>query len=232
MISSRLLKADALPQRTTPVSFHFMDIEQECAGKLAAAEEQAQQLLLAAEEQAEQLRAEAEEIGHATGTVQAHADFEEAVETEVRRRVEQSLQQLIPPLQAATERLVRDREQILLRWETDLVRLGLTLAERILRREIEVHPAPPFELVAEALQLTAGSASVLLRMHPHDIAEVNAHSDDWQQLLSTQQSLKVVADPQVSRGGCLLETAVGEIDGRIETQLARIADELLGTTHE
>jgi flagellar assembly protein FliH len=34
-------------------------------------------------------------------------------------------------------------------------------------------------------------------------------------------------DERISRGGCVVETRHGAIDARIETQLARIAHELL-----
>ncbi len=226
--AGRLLKADSLPQRSVAVSFAFTDIEQECHAQLVAAQEEARQLILEAEEHAELLRADAQEMGLTTGTLQAEAEFEEAVEAEVQLRVQQRLKQLVPALQSATTQLIRDHEQILLQWESAVVRLSLTLAERILRRELEIRPAAPQALVAEALQLTAGSSSVLLRMHPADVSDMEAHSVEWQQLLSTQQNLKVVADSKISPGGCLLETLAGEIDGRIETQLARIAAELLG----
>ncbi len=229
--SGRLLKADLLPPRAVPVSFAYADIERQCDAQLAAAEEEARQLIQDAIEHAELLRADAHQMGFATGSEQATADFEAAVESEVELRVQERLQQLVPALQSATTQLIRDHEQILLHWESAVVRLSLTLAERILRRELETRPAAPRALIAEALQLTSGSSSVLLRMHPADVRELEAHSADWRQLLSTQQCLKVVSDPTISPGGCLLETPAGEIDGRIETQLARIAAELLGEGH-
>lgn len=231
LTSGRLLKADSLPQRIVPVSFAYTDIEARCDEQLQTAQEQARQLVLDAESQAEGLRNAARQMGHATGSLQAEAEFEAAVDAEVQLRVAERLNQLVPALQAATAQLIRDREEILLHWESAVVKLSLALAERIVRREIDSQPTAPRSLIAEALQLTAGASSVVLRLNPADVQEIKMHADDWQQLLANQRSLKVIADPGISRGGCLLETPAGEIDGRIETQLARISAELLGEGH-
>lgn len=227
--TGRLLKAESLLPSAVPVSFAYADIESRCDAQLLAAEEEARLLIQEATEQAEQLRAEARRLGHVTGSLQAEAEFEEAVEVEVQLRVEERLRQLVPALQSATMQLVRDREQILLHSESAVVRLALALAERIVRREIETKPAAPQALISEVLQLSGRSTSVKLHLNPADVKDIEDHSADWQHLLATQTSLTIVPDPQVSRGGCLLETAAGEIDGTIETQLARIAEELIGS---
>lgn len=231
LTTGRLLKADSLPHRATPVSLVYTDIETRCDELLNLAREQVDQLILQAESQAEQIRHDAQRMGHATGSLQAEAEFETAVEAEVQHRVNERLQSLLPPLQSALEQLAEDREQLLLQWESAFIRLSLTLAERLLRRELAINPLPPRELIAETLQLAAGANSVTLKLNPADVEDITAHSDDWKQLLATPGGLKVVADRRVSRGGCLVETDAGEIDGRLETQLERITEELLGTTN-
>ena len=100
-------------------------------------------------------------MGHATGSLQAEAEFDAAVDAEVVP-VSERLNQLVPALQAATAQLIRDREQILLHWESAVVKLSLALAGRIVRREIDSQSTAPRSLIAEALQLTAGASSVVL----------------------------------------------------------------------
>ncbi|MES2793176.1 MAG: FliH/SctL family protein [Planctomycetota bacterium] len=226
--TGRVLKADSLSQRGLPISFQYTDIEQRCDAQLQTAQAQAAQIVLDAENQAEELRAEAWQLGHTTGSLQAEAEFEAQVEAEVQLRLQERLSHLVPALQAATTQLIQDREQILLQWESAAIQLSLTLAERIVRRELQMQPVAPRALIAEALQLTAGASAIVLRLNPTDVAEIETHSADWQQLLATPVSLKIIADPQITRGGCLVETPQGEIDGRIETQLARLASELMG----
>ncbi len=195
---------------------------------MQAAEAQAEQILLAAEAHAEELRAEAWQLGHTTGSLQAESEFEATVEAEVQQRLQERLRYLVPALQTATNQLIQDREQILLQWESAAIQLSLTLAERIVRRELQLQPEVPRALIAEILQLTAGASSIVLRLNPADVQEIETNSADWHELFATSVTLKVIADSQVTRGGCLVETPQGEIDGRIETQLARLASELMG----
>jgi flagellar assembly protein FliH len=225
--TGRVLKADSFSQRSLPISFEYADIEQRCDAQLQAAQTQAEQIILAAEAHAEELRAEAWQLGHTTGSLQAETEFEAHVEAAVQQRLQEHLQYLVPALQMATTQLIQDREQIVLQWETAAIQLSLTLAERIVRRELQLQPEAPRALIAEVLQLTAGASSILLRLHPDDIADIEEHSADWQSLLSSPH-IKAVADATITRGGCLVETPQGEIDGRIETQLARLASELMG----
>ena len=230
--TGRLLKAEALVLSGGAAAFQFADIEQaveqRCDEQWQAAQEQARRLILDAEAQAAQIRTEAWQLGHTTGSLQAEDEFDARVEAEVHQRVEERLRHLVPALRTATERLTADREQLLLQWESAAIRLSLTVAERIVRRELRQHPTAPRGLIADVLQLAQGASAIVLRLHPSDVQDIEAHSDDWRQLLSGTANLKVVPDAGITRGGCLLETPDGTIDGRIETQLARIADELLG----
>lgn len=227
ILSGRLLKSDTVPQRATAVSLVYSDIDARCDDLLQQAREQAQQIIDQAQQQAQQIHHDAQLLGHATGSLEAEAEFEAAVEAEVQRRLSEQLQYCIPPLQSATTQLLTEREQLLLQWESALVRLSLRLAERIVRRELEINPAAPRALIAEVLQLTAGASSIALRMNPADIAQIEAHPSDWHQLLSSPNAVKVIPDHTITRGGCLVETDAGDIDATIETQLNRIAEELL-----
>ena len=46
--------------------------------------------------------------------------------------------------------------------------------------------------------------------------------------LSCTTETSLTPDDSIARGGCLIQTRQGTIDARIETQLARIVDELIG----
>jgi len=40
------------------------------------------------------------------------------------------------------------------------------------------------------------------------------------------QKIEVIADRRVKRGGCVLETSVGNVDARIQSQLSEIGNSL------
>jgi flagellar biosynthesis/type III secretory pathway protein FliH len=56
-----------------------------------------------------------------------------------------------------------------------------------------------------------------IRVHPQDAPALVAYFQQHQ-----RGNLEVIADAQVTRGGALLETAQGQLDARLETQLVEI----------
>ena len=81
-------------------------------------------------------------------------------------------------------------------------------------------------LVREALELAAGSSHVRLHLSPADCDALQPRLDALLQELAGLGRPEVVADPQIEPGGCRVETRFGTIDQQLETQLARIEEEL------
>jgi flagellar assembly protein FliH len=83
------------------------------------------------------------------------------------------------------------------------------------------------EWIREALELAAGSPAIKLHLNPADHATL---VEPLQCMLANRgesAEVEILADPDTEPGGCLVETAHGSIDQRLETQLSRIEDELV-----
>lgn len=76
--------------------------------------------------------------------------------------------------------------------------------------------------------LAAGQMPVSVRVAPEDHAWLATR---WAEAERAELASKVslLADPAVQAGGCVIETAAGKIDARLETQLAAITRTLLQT---
>ena len=75
-------------------------------------------------------------------------------------------------------------------------------------------------------ELTNRIEDAYKRLHPDDVQTLG---DQVSQIAAGLQSVGatgVVADPQVTRGGCRVETRFGTIDQQFESQLKRIEEEL------
>jgi flagellar assembly protein FliH len=64
-------------------------------------------------------------------------------------------------------------------------------------------------------------------MNPQDLETMQNGDSMMADELKKLAPVQIVPDDSVSRGGCLLESEFGRIDQRIESQLARIAEELI-----
>jgi flagellar biosynthesis/type III secretory pathway protein FliH len=116
------------------------------------------------------------------------------------------------------DELAELREQVATYAEREMVQLAIEIAKKIVRREVTVDREIVISLARVALS----------RLHNRALATVHLHPDDYQFALSHRERLsptgtiKLVEDPAIGRGGCLIETDLGDVDARIEHQFSEI----------
>lgn len=100
-----------------------------------------------------------------------------------------------------------------------LIRLATRMAERILHAQLQTHPEHILALVGDVLQTTTGQeAALTLRLHPLDLELVQQHLPRG----TGPARYELTADEQISRGGCIVETAGGCVDATLETRWLRV----------
>jgi len=113
--------------------------------------------------------------------------------------------------------------------ETALLSLAMQTAARILRHELTVQPEQVMQIIREVVQaLPVASRQVTLRLHPEDAALVNEHMAAQVE----DKAWRIEEDAALTRGGCVVSSEHSRIDATLEQQLARIADNVLGTAGE
>ncbi len=102
--------------------------------------------------------------------------------------------------------------------------LARRMAEKIVGRAIELAPEVMGDIVSQALAASrARKGAAVVRVHPDDLALVEASRPSWLARAEAQVSVRVVADASVGRHGCVVDTPVGRLDARLDTQLAALA---------
>jgi flagellar assembly protein FliH len=121
------------------------------------------------------------------------------------------------------EELASLRQSLLHHSERQLVQLALALARRIVRREIAADEELVMALARVALDKLGEAGPATIRLHPEDFARAAARgAERW-----AAAHVSVVADPAVSRGGCLVESPFGFVDASIDAQFQELARALL-----
>ena len=229
--SQRLLKAHALRGLGSKIAFNYDDLKQQCDDYVETIRLQAAKMLTDAHQEAAKIRQQAVIDGRAEGQRAGMTESQQLIEkrsTEIAaQKTAEQLRTSLPALQASVDALKVERDRWLATWETGAIRLSVAIAEKILHSEISHQPDRVGKLVAEALQLVAGNPHVKIRMHPADMQVLRDVNHEVVQRLAALGEAAVTADEHMSRGGCLIETKHGIVDARLETQLARITDELL-----
>ncbi len=119
------------------------------------------------------------------------------------------------------------RRQIIHGSEQQLVQLAIAIARRIVRRELSTDDELLGALARVALERLGEARPATIRLHPEDFARSTAgRTEQW-----AAAHVTVVADPNVARGGCLVETPFGFVDASIDAQFQELASALLDTSH-
>jgi flagellar assembly protein FliH len=117
------------------------------------------------------------------------------------------------------ESFTRERERYLQAVESEVVKLALGVAARILRREAQMDPLLLTGAVRVALGQLAASTQVKLRVPP-------AEQDLWTEAIALLPNLAVkptvMAGEGMRLGDCEVETELGSVDLGIRSQLAEI----------
>lgn len=173
---------------------------------------------LAPADRVEVLRAEGYAEGYAAATSEAAAGLEAARLAE--------LQRMSDALVAAATSLAATRAEMVRAVEAEAVHLAFELAEAIVRRELTLSSCVSVEAVTRAISLVPSGEDVIVRVHPGDAPD----PADLQALLP-EASVKVVADPAVEAGGCVVEAGPCRIDAQIGPAIERARALLRQMTH-
>ena len=200
------------------VPFQFGDMGTEYLQKVRA---EAAAIVKQARDEAAKVKASAMEEGKKAAMA--------AAETAVRTRIDQQLQTVLPTLQQAVQQVQQSKLAWQRHWEEHALKLALGIAEKIIRHQVARQPEITLELIKEGLELAHGQERITVRLNPADHAALGDRVLKVSQPLAQLGKVQVVPDPNITAGGCRIETDFGSIDQRLETQLARIAQELGGT---
>jgi flagellar assembly protein FliH len=122
----------------------------------------------------------------------------------------------IEQLSRSIEQLAARRGQIHREAESEMVRLSLAIARRILRRELSVDPDSLLGLVKAGLEKIESSEAHRVRVHPE-------HAPVLARLLEgAARQVEIVADAALPVGAVIFETSRGSVDAGLETQLKEI----------
>ncbi|MEW6546433.1 MAG: FliH/SctL family protein [Bacillota bacterium] len=178
----------------------------------------------AARAEALRIHREARERGEKEGWESGFAAGQQAAWAQVRQEAEEAMHAALAILEDAR----RERLVILRQAQQDVVRMALDLAARVLEREVSLSPEVVREQAAALVRRLEQGEKATLHVHPDDVPLIQPWLPELAQACGA--SLEAVADPAVGRGGVMVETQHGYLDGRLDRQLRRLGEALLTLT--
>jgi flagellar assembly protein FliH len=134
-----------------------------------------------------------------------------ALESFKQSFAQQMAAQLAPLVTAFDQAFVELESQI----ADSVARSATALARQVLRSELTARPELVAQVAGEAVNAVLLSARhIRVFVHPDDQALVEAGAGE----ALTARDARLLADASLTRGGCRVESDLGQIDARIETR--------------
>lgn len=213
-----------------PVPCVIAQAEEQVSEMLAAAARQSAEILAAAGSECENLflqtemkiailEEEARKRGYDNGYLEG-LGAGQTVGIGLRREAEAMLR-------AAVE----FREKTLGRMEPQVVELAVSVAEKLVGRQLTIEPESVVAIVREALRLLNESGEILIRLHPGDLLLCQARLAELQAEVRENSTLNLFADPEMPAGSCRVETNGALIECLLDERFAALRAVLADVTN-
>jgi len=116
--------------------------------------------------------------------------------------------------------------------EPEILKLALEIANKVVHREISESEDFVIQTIKSSLYQLRERQDLKIRVNPSDYDLVREHKDDISSACDGVRHLEVIEDRRVDQGGCIIETAGGQLDARIDTQLQEVERALMEAAHD
>jgi flagellar assembly protein FliH len=227
-----LLKAKEFDQETTTKkAFNLNDIAAEAKLIIEEARRRRREMLDQALKEIDQTRQQAQTLGHQQGyekgLAQGQEEGHQQALQESRQNFAQKSEELLNTFRAACQQFDQCKHELLWQAEQNMVALALAIARKVIKQAGMLSTDVALENVKAALDMVTDKTDVVVKLSPGDIEHLKELTEKDEKMLGKYDSIRFETDQILTPGSCRVCTNQGEIDARLETQINRIADELL-----
>ena len=137
----------------------------------------------------------------------------------------------VKPVIDALHRMIAeydDKREHLFREANELVlRLTISISEKIIRKEISLDPMRIQQLVQDSLKMVDDRQKVTVRVASSDWQAIKDSEEDLLRAAHGIRGMEIREDDSLEPGDCIVESNAGLIDSRIRTQLDELSETLL-----
>ena len=211
--AARLMPGSAVNGSARPAKL-LVDARRHRPGGLVATEPEGPDPLEVLAAEVESIRSEA----YAAGRRQAEEELAAQYHAMLKKYAADTAR-LVSALTEAVAAVESGRAEAVEVLAGDAAELAFALVETMVGREIELASAPGVDAVKRALALVPDDEPLVFHLHPEDLDAVRERAGDAG---LDSRGLSFVADPEVGRGGCVVDAGPCRIDASIDSALERV----------
>ena len=198
--------------------------EQKAAALLESTKAQMNQWWEENNHQLELLSRESEQKGYQDGYDAGKQEAEMEMERQYLGKIEQ--------VQNLLEQAYVQKEAIISEAEPFLLELSTVIATHIIKQELTKHPNQFVELIKQHILRFKEKEFITVCVHPEDFEFIQSQRAHLVAVVNGETEIKIIPDHSVTSGGCIIRTAYGSVDARIDTQIEEIKKVILEARRE
>ena len=144
--------------------------------------------------------------------------------SEGRKTGEKTIEPVLTKFEKALSELERIKQNLSHMAEVEAVNLSLAIAKKIVGNEISINKNVILNIVKEALKKVDGHENIKIKVNPLEFQIIEESRNELKKITNCMENIEIIADHEISQGGCVIETNIGDIDARIEKQFKVVED--------
>jgi len=157
----------------------------------------------------------------------AYKEGYEAGRSEATGEVAGEATKLLETIRGLNVELRNEEQRMIEELEPRLVELAVQIAQKILHHELTRDAEAVRTTVTAALNKLTDRDRVTIRANPADVALLKEFKLDIAESFDGVREVNVLADENIARGGCIVETDMLRVNGDIDAQLKEIHQQLM-----
>lgn len=139
---------------------------------------------------------------------------------------EEEVKRLIDRLHVIINSAIDKKKRIIENTEEQLIDLILLISRKVIKVISETEKNVVVENVKEALKKLSKETEITIRVNTKDLDLTTKKKREFISLVEALEHVKVEEDDRIAPGGCIIETAFGDVDARIQTQLQVVEEKI------
>jgi flagellar biosynthesis/type III secretory pathway protein FliH len=131
----------------------------------------------------------------------------------------EEMSSLIKEAKSVMEQTLRERELLFRSVEPEVAKLAIRIAEKIIQTQVEINEDIVINMIRSALDKVKQREEVTIKVNQADADYVKSKKDIFARMIEGLKTMDIIVDAGVERGGCIIETNLGNVDTRISTQI-------------
>jgi len=153
-------------------------------------------------------------------------------EQEAKSQIQQEYQERLLQIQSLLEQAYEQKKAIIAEAEPFLLELSTAIASQIIKQELSEHPDKFVELIKQHILRFKEKEFITVCVHPDDFEFIQSQRTHLVAVVNGETEIKIIPDHSVTPKGCIIRTAYGSVDARIDTQLEEIKKVILEAGRE